>query len=280
MLVVNQSQASVTPTSRRDLNEILDEPSAEDFVLGLERYALAHRATQHALLLALAEKRSPRLQEALRVFVTEYYHYSCRFSQYLGGLLSALDEPEHRSAIIRNLAEENGEVDEEHKRLLEQAGIAHADVAAPHPALFRRFLAAADVDVAALAAEAPRLATSAWLETMLNIMCSGDAAQAVAALGPGTEGIVRPMYGLLLRAVRGAWPQMSMRERAFFELHALVDDDHALALKRIAASVAERPGARRSLALGLSRALEARACFFDDMLGLLRDRGLLEEASR
>jgi pyrroloquinoline quinone (PQQ) biosynthesis protein C len=227
-------------------------------------------------LLAFAEGRARDLGQAVRLFLREYYYYSSRFSQYLGGLLSALDNPAHRAAILQNLREENGDIDEQHRLELAQNGIQPADVAEPHPVLFRRFLVAIGFDMNELASCRPRLATLAWSETMLGIMCTTDPAQAVAALGLGTEGIVRPMYLHLLRAIRRAWPDLSARDRAFFELHALVDDEHAEALNQIAVSMASGTGARRSLALGVSRALEARAAFFDEMLRLLTQAGLLE----
>ena len=79
------------------------------------------------------------------------------------------------------------------------------------------------------------------------------------------------MYQKLLQGIGRAWPQLGRRERAFFELHALVDDDHADTLRTIAIELAGSPMQRRGLAVGVLGALDARASFYDQMQSYLLD---------
>jgi pyrroloquinoline quinone (PQQ) biosynthesis protein C len=244
------------------------------YVQSLQQYAERSRAAQHPLLdfLAAAGFRASRV--AMRRFFTEYYGYSRRFTRFLASVMAGLERPEHRAALLPNSAEEAGAIDDHHRVELLAAGIDPDDVAAPHPQLFRRFLLAIGLPPGGLDGVTPHVATMAWVQTF-EALCRAHEATAVGALGIATEGIVRGMYQKLLVGIRWAWPELTARDRAFFELHALVDDDHAAALRDIAAELAVDPLTRRLLATGVVGALEARASFYDHMLGYLEslDRG-------
>ena len=82
----------------------------------------------------------------------------------------------------------------------------------------------------------------------------------------GTEGIVAVMYRKILRGIAIAWPNISPRDRVFFDLHAVVDDDHAHTLRNIAVDFADSPEGRRELAVGAFRALAIRDAFFNEMM--------------
>jgi pyrroloquinoline quinone (PQQ) biosynthesis protein C len=178
--------------------------------------------------------------------------------------MAALEEPEHRAALVPNSAEEAGHLDDRHIIELVAAGLDPEDVAAPHPQLFRRFLVAIGLPPAELDGATPHVATAAWIRSF-EALCRTDEATAVGALGIATEGIVRDMYQHILAGIRRAWPDLSARDRAFFELHALVDDDHAAILRTIAIALAAGPAGRHRLAVGVLSALDARASFYDQM---------------
>ncbi len=137
-------------------------------------------------------------------------------------------------------------------------------MSAPHPQLFRRFLVAIGLTPEELHGATPHVATAAWIRSFESL-CRTDEATAVGALGIATEGIVRDMYQQILAGIRRAWPDLSARDRAFFELHALVDDDHAAILRTIAIALAAGPAGRHGLAVGVLGALDARASFYDQM---------------
>ncbi|MFL5345019.1 MAG: TenA family transcriptional regulator [Hyalangium sp.] len=253
------------------MSHLVDAPlSAEEFVLALQAQAAQSRAVNHPLLLALAQREFSRPDEALKDFFSQYFFYSYRFTQYLCAVISRLESPQHRAVLAGNLAEETGHVDPEHEAALRGVGIDPELVRHPHPVLFRRFLEAIGLNVPHLLSQAPDVATVAWVETFQDLCRSPEQSQGVGALGIATEAVVRFMYAHLLTAIHHAWPQLSLRDRVFFDLHAAVDDDHAEVLRGIAVSLAQSPSGRMGLAVGMLRALDARANFFDHMLNRLR----------
>jgi pyrroloquinoline quinone (PQQ) biosynthesis protein C/quercetin dioxygenase-like cupin family protein len=244
--------------------------SAEQFVDALQAQALTSRTVAHPLLDDIAEGRFVDLPSAIKRFLSEYYFYSYRFTRFLAATMASLYAPEHRAALVGNSAEESGHLDEAHRRELAAAGIEPDHVAAPHPELFRRFLGAIGLDRQAMLERMPHIATAAWVDTMEDLYRHGGQEQAVGALGIATEGIVRPMYQKLLDGIARAWPDLRPEDRAFFDLHAAVDDEHAEVLRGIAIALAKTPASRRALAIGVTRALNARGQFFDEMQHHLR----------
>lgn len=261
---------------------LLDPPtplSPEAFVDELQAFAASSRAANHPLLLALAAGEVVDLQGAIRTFLREYYVYSRSFTRHLSAVSATLEDPAHRAALVPNAAEESGAVDEGQREMLVDAGLREEDVNAPHPELFVRFLMAIGIDRSALAGAVPDVATTAWIE-MFHAACREDQEQALGALGVATEGIVRGMYGHLLVAIRRAWPSLTARDTAFFALHAAIDDEHARVLRGIAVDLAVTPGARRRMAIGVLKALQARSSFFDQMLAVIRELDVARDRRR
>jgi pyrroloquinoline-quinone synthase len=234
------------------------------YVDALQRYAELSRAARHPVLDRVAAGAFRARRAALRRFFSEYYHYSRRFTRFLASVMASLEQPRHRAALVPNSAEEAGRLDDHHRAELLAAGIDPGDAAGPHPELFRRFLIAIGLAPDELETATPHVATAAWIQSF-EALCRADQASAVGALGLATEGIVRGMYQKLLAGIRHAWPELSARDRVFFELHTLVDDDHAGVLRAIAVELAAVPVQRRALAAGLLGALDARASFYDQM---------------
>ena len=234
------------------------------YVAALQSYAEIAPATRHRLLkrIEAGHFRAPRM--ALHRFFREYYAYSRQFTRFLATVIASLERPEHRAALLPNGAEEAGYVDDRHCAELHAVGLVPNDIAVPHPLLFRRFLLASGLRPEEFDGAEPHVATTAWIKSF-EALCRFDEATAVGALGLATEGIVRSMYQKLLVGIRRAWPALTPHDRAFFELHALVDDDHAEVLRKIAVSLSASLAQRRLLAVGTLAALNARACFYDQM---------------
>lgn len=250
------------------LDEILDAPlTPTAFVDALQAYAEGSRAAHHPLLTALASGAVTDGAFALRTLLREYYVYSRSFTRHLAAVSANLEDPDHRAALVPNAAEEAGAIDDEHLELLAERGLTKDDVALPHPTLFKRFLESVDLDADELA-RAPHIATTAWIESF-HAICRSDDAQGIGALGIATEGIVRTTYLELLKAIDASFPQLTPRDTSFFVLHTLVDDEHALVLRDIASDLAKSHEARRKMAIGVSKALSARASFFDAMFELI-----------
>ncbi|KFE72491.1 cupin domain protein [Hyalangium minutum] len=252
--------------------------SAEEFVANLQMLAIQSPAANHPLLLAIERGEFHDMGAALRDLLSQYYFYSYRFTQYLTAVSSRLEQPQHRAALMGNLSEEIGKLDPAHEAELRQAGINPDDVRYPHPLLFRRFLVAVGMDAKQILESKPDVATVAWIETFHGVCSTGSQEQAVGALGVATEGIVRFMYAYLLKGIQKAWPGLSIRDRVFFDLHAMVDDDHAKVLRQIAVDLAQGFEGRMGLAVGTLKALDARKNFFDHMHARLQRRA--EKASQ
>lgn len=225
----------------------------------LEAAALQHRAVRHPYLTALAAGKLPDLAWALADFARHYQGYSAHFPRYLTALISRLENPSHREALLENLMEESGHYEEADLALLAQQGIAAEwIVGVPHPELFRRFRVAVAGEDEGWEEE---LEVVCWREMLLAVLSLGSAAEAVGALGLGTEFIVAPAYQPFVQAIarQGNLPP---RDTVFFPLHTLVDDAHQATLRQIAADFAVSERGRADLAKGMHKALALRDSFW------------------
>jgi pyrroloquinoline quinone (PQQ) biosynthesis protein C len=240
--------------------------SGEAYVASLVRLAAEHRAVKHPLLAALQRAELPSPRRAVLDFVRQYLPYSQSFPRYLTAAISQLDSATHRQALLDNLSEESGRLDAGRLEAIRQAGIEPAWVdGIPHPVLLRRFLDAAGMTEKWLAENPSCDDAIVWSELFLQC-CRSGAAQAVGALGVGTEVIVSTVYRPLLDAIRNS-TEITSADYAFFALHCTVDDEHGDTLLGIASDFAERSHAeRRALRLGALMALNLRASFYDAML--------------
>jgi pyrroloquinoline quinone (PQQ) biosynthesis protein C len=233
--------------------------TAAQFVDGLAAQALSHQAVQHPYLRALAWGELPDTRWALRDFGRQYYAYSAHFPRYLTAVISKLENPAHRMALMENLTEESGQYEQEELDELAAIGIAPEwIVGLPHPELFRRFrraLGVMDDDAAPEAIE-----VVCWREQFLAILANGSAAEALGALGLGTETIVQTIYQPFVDAIGRIG--MSLHDSVFFPLHTAVDDHHQATLRDIAIDLAATEQGRLDLAKGMQKALALRCSFW------------------
>jgi hypothetical protein len=93
------------------------------------------------------------------------------------------------------------------------------------------------------------------------VISAGSAAEAVGALGLGTESIVSTLYRPFVQAIErhgGLRPC----DTVFFPLHTAVDDHHQASLRRIAIDLAADERGRADLARGMHKALALRDSFW------------------
>jgi pyrroloquinoline quinone (PQQ) biosynthesis protein C len=247
-------------------------PAAEegngDPIADLMTQSLQHRAVRHPYLSAMASGELPDPRGALRDFARHYHGYSSHFPRYLTALISRLEDDEDRRELLENLQGEGGSYSPKELGLLQAAGIsAEWVVDVPHPELFRRFRRALGVGDDDPAEE--HLEVTAWRELLLSVISQGTAAEAVGAMGLGTEGIVPAIYPAFARALRRL-RDVAPRDGVFFPLHTLVDDHHQASLRALAGKLATSSRGRRDLALGMTKALALRDAFW----GWLHQRAL------
>ncbi|MFM1800110.1 MAG: hypothetical protein RLZZ117_2388, partial [Cyanobacteriota bacterium] len=185
--MASASQNPEPPLTMTNLRTPLLE--AELAVDALADSARNHRAVCHPYLAALAEGSLPNPSRALADFAHHYMGYAAHFPRYLTALISRLDHPDHRQALLANLLEETGQYAPSELATLAECGIQEDWIlGVPHPELFRRFHRAVNGADAAGAGE--QLEVVCWREMLLAVISLGSAAEAVGALGLGTEAIV------------------------------------------------------------------------------------------
>lgn len=256
----NNQQANNPPARTHDDATLADGPlSAEQFVDGLIDEATSHRAAKHPYLDSLSSGSLPDMRAAIVDFARIYYAYTAHFPRYLTAAISRLDDASQRRALVENLTEESGSYHESDLAQLERAGIRREWIdGIPHPELFRRFREALGIsgddgidDIEAVC----------WREMFYDTIAHGSAAEAIGALGLGTETIVKTIYAHIFEALRRL--PMAADEIVFFPLHCTVDDAHHETLRRIAIDFARSEQGRRGLRLGMRKALLLRSGFWD-----------------
>jgi pyrroloquinoline quinone (PQQ) biosynthesis protein C len=235
-----------------------DESVSRKFVALLAEEALLHRAVTHPYLTELAAGTLPDIRWALADFARHYIGYSGQFPRYLTATMSRLEVPAHRIALLENLTEESGTYEADEIEVLEREGVAREwfDGVA-HPQLFERFAQAMGVRERG----EPVDQVICWRESFINVLTQGSAAEAIGALGFGTENIVSTIYVPFVKALEHT--DLSPRDTVFFKLHTMVDDHHQATLQDIAADFAATEEGRKGLRRGMLKALSLRSAFWD-----------------
>lgn len=238
--------------------------SGDEWFELLVNEAINHRAVKHPYLQAIAAGSLPDPVWALKDFLHVYYGYSAHFPRYLTAAISRLDKSEHRKALMENLLEESGHLPEEEKAELKKHNIDPAWVdGIPHPQLFRRMQEAMGVRPFS-DEDDETLDVVCWREAFYSTLANGSAAEAIGALGLGTEGIVRHFYSYLVTGME-KFSGLTPYQMVFFPLHCLVDDEHTEVLNNIGRDLAKDAGSRRDLHKGMRKALNMRVSFWDWM---------------
>jgi pyrroloquinoline quinone (PQQ) biosynthesis protein C len=228
--------------------------------LALEDEALAHPAMRHPWLGAMAKRGYGAMTWAIRDFARQYHAYSEAFPLYLRQVIGKLESPTHRAVLQENLREEQGHLGPDDRSKLRRAGMDPDSVdGISHPQLYRCFCRSLGLGESEL--KRPLPAAERWRDDLLDFLAHASAPAALGALGPGTENVVKPVYRTLLNALH-ALPESERIDLRFFELHCLLDDQHAEDLRGVAEALLASPSDRRELRAGMLRALELRERFF------------------
>ncbi len=232
----------------------------DEFLKVVTEEAVSHRAVNHPYLLALRNKELPDMKWALADFARQYNGYSSHFPRYLTTVIGRLELPEHRSALMENLTEESGIYEQEELDELKDIGVDPQWVdGVPHPVLFSRFCKVAGVETGG--SDSDCIEVMCWREMFLSVLSGGSTAEALGALGLGTENVVSTMYQHFLPALDVLEAPPS--ETVFFPLHAAVDDHHQETLLDISRHYAQDEAGRIDLLKGMRKALALRAGFWD-----------------
>jgi len=256
--------AAELPHNRLEKNSDNNKLNHTKIVDKLVLDALEHRAVRHPYLTALSQGTLPDTRAALADFARHYYGYSAHFPRYLTALISKLERPEHRSALLENLTEESGQYESEELAELQQFGVEPEwIIGIPHPQLFQRFRDA--IGVGDTEAADDHIEVVCWRELFLAVLTHGSAAEALGALGLGTESIVQTIYQPFCDAIERLGT-LAPQDTVFFPLHTAVDDHHQATLKAIATDFVGTSQGLEDLSKGMRKALALRDAFWDWLL--------------
>ncbi|MCA8953728.1 MAG: iron-containing redox enzyme family protein [Planctomycetes bacterium] len=242
----------------------VDATDLEGQIRALVRESLTHPAVHHPFLTSFASGEYADAFGVMRQYALEYSGYASWFPHYLRSVIRRLERQDHRLLLLRNLEEERGQLDEDDCQALRGVGIdPNAILGIPHPVLFRRFCHAIGLSDQDLSQ--PTEAAREWRTAFLDYLSQATEAEAVGALGLGTEHIVRPVYEHLLAGIRRIGV-LKRDDYVFFELHCLVDDQHQQDLLTIAKELAStRPDGVGELRRGMQKALDLRCEFWNKL---------------
>jgi CRP-like cAMP-binding protein len=253
---------AIAARMRSRLDPAADDRNLDAVLAALSEEARGHRAVRHRYLEALSQGAVPDLRWALADFGRHYFGYSAHFPRYLTTVIGRLERPEHRASLLHNLTEESGIYGAEEYAELAEHGVRREWIEGiPHPRLFQRFREALGVDDRGLEDDA--IEVVCWREMFLSVLASGSPAEAIGALGLGTETVVRDLYQPFVRAIGRL--DLDPAATVFFPLHTAVDDHHQATLLDIARHYARTADGRADLAKGMRKALSLRASFWDWM---------------
>ena len=228
----------------------------------MQQEAIQHQATNHPYLIALENGDLPDPLGSLKDFSVQYQGYTAWFPNYLTAAMSKLEKHEHRLWLIENLSEESGSLEDEEIQMLENIGIKKEWVqGVPHPKLFQRFQKALNPKIEGGLCDAVHI----WRELFYTMISNGSAAEAIGAIGIGTESVVKFMYKHLTNAIQ-KHTSLTKEEYVFFELHSEIDDEHGELMLQIASDLLkENPDNYFDLRKGMLKALNLRAMFWENM---------------
>ena len=231
----------------------------KQFVDHLSQKALNSSAVKHPYLESLRTGSFPNMVLALQDFAFQYRFYSCGFVEYLKEVIEQLPSDTHKSLLLENLAEENGDTHgvELPQEVLETIeGVAHCQ-------LYKRFQEAIGVDQSYIENHRASETALMWREQFMHL-CKLGPEVGIGALGMGTELIVFDIYDQILDGIK-QHTSLSMIERVFFDLHSQCDEEHAAQMQRIAEDLAHSTEAQEKIEFGTKMAINLRTLFWDKM---------------
>lgn len=179
--------------------------------------------------------------EALRVYARQYYAFESTFPRFLSALHSRSDRPDVRAALLDNLW------DEEHGE-------------ANHAELWLRFAEGLGVPREDVRSAEPNGATRSLLETYRVAATEAPIPAGVAAVY-AYERQVPAVAGSKIEGLRRFYGFTDGPTLSFFEVHALLDVDHAAQERRIIGELAD--GYESEVLDATSAALDAWWRFLD-----------------
>jgi quercetin dioxygenase-like cupin family protein/pyrroloquinoline quinone (PQQ) biosynthesis protein C len=227
--------------------------SPHELVQGLHQLQRDHPFWENRLFRACQEGALGL--EDLKLVFSQYFFYSQSFTRLLAGLMANCEDDYFRARISENLWEEGGGTEPEKR----------------HAEIFRTFLRQG-LGIEDLAAIEYADFTRHFVAEYVDFCLSSEPAATAAFLSLGTEGIVKRMYQVFVKALLGAG--VAEKHLVFFRIHIDCDDGHALTLEEMMLSYRSAPGWRETCVRAMNRALSLRQRFFENLFEAIQLRRL------
>jgi len=232
---------------------LITDASAAEFVGAMLRDISMHSAVRHEYLVKLSEGNLPNIDSALMDYAFNYSRYSNDFTSYLRAIIAKLDNDSHRSRLMENLIEEEGDIN---AVKLEKK---------PHSQIFNHFKKSIGVTQAYENKRDVCDYVIEWHKKFGELCSCENICVGLGAIGFGTEIIVPEIYQYFISAIENH-SSFDNEHSLFFRLHVDCDEDHAKDLLLVITDFANSIENRQSLLHGAEVALSARSLFWDAML--------------
>jgi pyrroloquinoline quinone (PQQ) biosynthesis protein C len=134
-----------------------------------------------------------------------------------------------------------------------------------HPALFRRFLNALQLDAAELQRIEPIAETEQFNASYRSLCRDSHWLEGLSAMGPGTECVVPTLYRQILQGIQNSG-LVSVADYVFWTVHVHCDDGHGRNIIEAMQPYADDSLHQQRMLNGAMSALDARQAWFDGLL--------------
>ena len=220
---------------------------SDRFLESLKREVIGHAALTHPFLERFGDGEADA--EGVREFAIQYYRHVRVSRLYLAALISnCRDDEKLQLALAEILMDEYG----------------HLNPEETHPALYRRFLRALDVDEKEWEAPPTLPEIEAYISVHYELCRNPDFRLGLGALGPASEWPVPPIYVRLSEGLKKS-ADLADDDLEIFTSHVTMDVTHARIMMESIAPYAEEEEGQRKVREGARRSLDARSVMLDGL---------------
>ena len=218
-----------------------------EFLERLKREVISHPALTHPFLGRFGDGEADT--EGVREFGIQYYRHVRVSRLYLAALISNCRDDENLQLALAEI-------------LLDEYG--NLDPSETHPALYRRFLHALDINEEEWERPPTLPETEAYISVHYELCRNPDFRLGLGALGPASEWPVPPIYVRLTEGLKKS-ADITEDDLEIFTSHVTMDVTHARIMMEAIAPYAEDAAGQRKVREGALRSLDARSVMLDGL---------------
>ncbi|CAN5825460.1 iron-containing redox enzyme family protein [soil metagenome] len=220
---------------------------AEEFLEKLKREVIGHPALTHPFLERFGDGDADT--DGVREFAIQYYRHVRVSRLYLAAVISNCRDDENLQLALAEI-------------LFDEYG--HLNPDETHPALYRRFLRALDIEEADWQAPSTLPEIAGYISVHYELCREPDFRLGLGALGPASEWPVPPIYVRLTEGLKKS-AEVTEEDLEIFTSHVTMDVTHARIMMEAIAPYAEDEVGQRKVREGALRSLDARSIMFDGL---------------